>query len=360
MKRFLFLFLFLISIKASSQDLAIEVLSIVNADTININFMHEELFFLPDGSGESYESSILIEGFDSSATIISNSDLYAFGMIIEHSYLGDLDMNLICPNGQEMIFKSFPGGGGTFLGEPNDDDNDLDSGIGYYYLFKEDATYLDLTSESVNYNTLPEGSYLWENGPENLIGCPMNGDWTLNITDNLPSDNGYIFNWQLFFDPLILPDSLNNGSIILEIVDGSPPGLVQTDWYIEWSNGQTGLVNEHLAPGEYVAWLREVGTNAFLDSVHVTVGTGPSTTSINEFENELLSVYPNPVESELTIDWNMDQADFEILNSSGILVQKGRLAFGVNRINASDFASGLYFIKVKTTDKNIVKRFVKK
>jgi len=360
MKRLLLPIAFLVSFNASSQELAIEVLSIVNADTVNISFMHEELFFLPDGSGESYESSILIEGFDSSAIIMTSSDLYAFGMIIEHSYLGDLDISLKCPNDQEMFLKSYPGGGGTFLGEPNDVDNDLDPGIGYYYLFKEDASYLDLTSESANFTTLPEGSYLWENGPDELSGCPLNGDWTLKITDNLGSDNGYIFNWQLFFDPLIVPDSLNNGSIILEIVDGSPPGLVQTEWYVEWSNGQTGLVNEHLAPGEYVAWLREVGTNAFLDSVHVTVGIGADATSINEYDNELLSVYPNPVERELTIAWKMEQADYEILNSSGMLIQKGKLAFGVNRINANDLASGLYFIQVKSSDKNIVKRFVKK
>ena len=88
----------------------------------------------------------------------------------------------------------------------------------------------------------------------------------------------------LFFNPLIIPDSLNTGSIILDIVDGSPPGLVQTEWYVEWSNGQTGLVNEHLAPGEYTAWLREEVTNALLDSVHVIVGMGSNATSINEYK----------------------------------------------------------------------------
>lgn len=32
-----------------------------------------------------------------------------------------------------------------------------------------------------------------------LIGCPLNGDWTVQICDNYSSDNGWIFSWSLDF-----------------------------------------------------------------------------------------------------------------------------------------------------------------
>ena len=40
----------------------------------------------------------------------------------------------------------------------------------------------------------------------NLIGCPLNGTWTVSICDSWAKDNGYIFNWELALDPALLPN----------------------------------------------------------------------------------------------------------------------------------------------------------
>ena len=32
-----------------------------------------------------------------------------------------------------------------------------------------------------------------------LIGCPLNGDWSVQICDNFPADNGWIFSWSIDF-----------------------------------------------------------------------------------------------------------------------------------------------------------------
>ena len=37
------------------------------------------------------------------------------------------------------------------------------------------------------------------------MGSSLNGDWTIQITDNIGADNGYIFEWFLDFDPSIIP-----------------------------------------------------------------------------------------------------------------------------------------------------------
>ena len=41
----------------------------------------------------------------------------------------------------------------------------------------------------------------------NLIGCPLNGTWTVQICDSWALDNGYIFNWSLALSDDKLPDS---------------------------------------------------------------------------------------------------------------------------------------------------------
>src|SRR5690606_33786601 len=52
----------------------------------------------------------------------------------------------------------------------------------------------------------PNGVYLPETSFDNFIGCPINGPWTLVIRDNLGTDDGYIFDWAIYFDPLINPN----------------------------------------------------------------------------------------------------------------------------------------------------------
>ena len=40
----------------------------------------------------------------------------------------------------------------------------------------------------------------------NLVGCPLNGEWTYQSTDLWGADNGFICSWSINFDPSIIPD----------------------------------------------------------------------------------------------------------------------------------------------------------
>lgn len=161
--------------------------------------------FLPDGSGVSYQTSVFITAFAPNQTLDNMSDLLGICLNMEHSYLGDLNISITCPDGTTVTMKSFPGDGGTFLGEPIDDDGNLDPGIGYDYCWSPDPEYSDMVTESATYTTLPAGSYASEQSLTALIGCPLNGTWTITVQDNLFSDNGYIFYWGLDLDPSISP-----------------------------------------------------------------------------------------------------------------------------------------------------------
>jgi len=224
---------------------------------------------LPDGSGVNYSTDISMGGFPPGATFSDVSDLQEICVTMEHSFLGDLEMWLECPDGTTVtLFNAntggqIPGGfggGGTYLGEPIDG-NTGNPGNGYEYCFSSvNNTWGDFPTEFGNNNTIvltsppapsagnsmnPNGVYLPEQTFNDLIGCPLNGDWILNIRDNLGIDDGFIFEWGLYFDAALFP---NNESYQNSIVD--------TYWSPEPSitsglNGDTSITVNPSAPGDY-------------------------------------------------------------------------------------------------------------
>lgn len=212
---------------------------IFNGDTLGISpsasailgggILGDQLY-LPDGNNDLYETTITIDEFDDDQVIQSVSDIVSFCVNMEHSFLGDLEMGLTCPDGTEIIiFNSYNnsgnttqmypggfGGGGVFLGDADDGYPDGVPGIGFDYCFSDDATtgtfaqiynnpdYIVPVSEG---SAIMAGTYLPEEGFENFIGCPINGDWTLKVKDNWSSDDGFIFNWSIYFDPTINPST---------------------------------------------------------------------------------------------------------------------------------------------------------
>jgi len=188
------------------------------------NYDFTDSRFLPDGNGEEYQTTIEIEGYLDDPVISGPGDLVNVCLNMEHSYLGDLEAWLTCPNGQTaLLFDGFGGeggypgegfgGGGTFLGDANDDGSD-DEGIGFDYCFSDDGDLSTMEDEfiagnTVEVNSFPpggdamiEGTYLpAENFETSFDGCPLNGDWTITIRDNIGIDNGYIFNWGMEFGP---------------------------------------------------------------------------------------------------------------------------------------------------------------
>ena len=52
--------------------------------------------------------------------------------------------------------------------------------------------------------TLPPGNYAAAGQFSDLLGATLNGNWSIQVTDEWPIDNGYIFSWTIAFDPTIL------------------------------------------------------------------------------------------------------------------------------------------------------------
>jgi len=198
-----------------------------NTSFVFPNFDFTDSRFLPDGNGELYTTTIEIEGFSDDPLITDSEDFLGVCIEIEHSYLGDLEAWLTCPNGQSaLLFDAYAGGPGlyidgqvgfpgatnTFLGDANDPSSD--PGIGFEYCFSDDGSLGSFEAEFAAGNTTPvnsfggggnamvAGTYLpAEDFETAFAGCPVNGEWTLNVADNIGSDDGWIFQWSMEFNP---------------------------------------------------------------------------------------------------------------------------------------------------------------
>jgi Endonuclease I/Secretion system C-terminal sorting domain len=81
-----------------------------------------------------------------------------------------------------------------------------------------------------------------------------------------------------------------------------------------------------------------------------------STLSNQDFSELKVVLYPNPIKDFIVINGLVEEAKIEILSASGLLVYKG--LYSNNQKLNLDFASGLYFIKITSEDKSVVKKII--
>lgn len=190
--------------------------SLINANSTVVSFepRYERIdsLFLPDGKGVAYETSVNISQFSPGQTLENIDDLLGICINIEHSYMRDLQVSIECPNGRAVIMQNFDNKGRreVFLGEPIDLESSVEEGLGYDYCWTPNATngtWVEFpVTDLIGGKTLPAGDYSSFVSLDSLVGCPLNGQWTMTIEDYLLRDNGYIFDWNIAFNPDLYPE----------------------------------------------------------------------------------------------------------------------------------------------------------
>ncbi len=267
------------------------VLSVGYHDTATVQISHgvstlavAETIFLPDGVpcspyGCSYRSPVLFTDFTPGSTIQSVNDILFVRLNIEHSYIGDLYINITCPNGQKAHILKYGGSGtsdcdntipanamgwqggnnmsqSTFFGIANDNENPFSwnacnsdasgngPGVGWNYCWSDNTTagytyapgagslvyrYPNAHNGRVDSSNVAAGPRFYhpDQSFASLIGCPLNGSWYIEVVDGWSIDNGYIFGWELALDPSLLPATSNE--ITAATVDGP------------WAQSTTGM-----------------------------------------------------------------------------------------------------------------------
>ncbi len=206
--------------------------------------------FLPDGNSTCYNTSLEFDMFPAGSSIQSLNDIDHVYLNMEHSYFGDLSIVLQCPNGQMCLLHAqggttmgflnwtgtgngvsgSNGGGVKNLGlapDPISSTSDCYgiAGTGYPYRIYSTGTVpfgdnspthtvswtdpCGATMSTTVVDSVPaNGQYGPYQSMASLVGCPLNGTWTIYVCDHLGSDNGYIFEWGLYFNDDLYPDDL--------------------------------------------------------------------------------------------------------------------------------------------------------
>ena len=236
-----------------------DFLSAVQVDTVGSEqataLSVTDTIFLPDGvdcgSGCSYISPVTFTSFSPSSTIQSANDILFVRVKIEHSYIGDIWIRLTCPNQQYVsILKKMSSGtsncssqipasewgwngsgsGSAHFGivvdddgasnkcDPNDNHNRMGTPWNYCwsnaqnqgyqyapgtYVYNSSSVHnsiVDSTNVAAMTNVYqPDGSF------SSLVGCPMNGTWSIEVMDGFNIDNGWMTEWEIALDPALLP-----------------------------------------------------------------------------------------------------------------------------------------------------------
>ncbi|MBQ9418420.1 MAG: gliding motility-associated C-terminal domain-containing protein [Bacteroidales bacterium] len=223
--------------------------------------INREKALIPDGImcdtyGCSYRSTVEFADFADTTRIRSAEQIDFVRINMEHSWAGDLYINLICPNGQHAsLMRSDGRGSGTEycvqsispsylhwiagsnmpthsnLGMPRVHYNVTnpcmptadgnEAGTGWNYCWSENTTHgytyaagdaLIYRIANIHDNTVDSSDaaaginfYHPDESFDSLIGCPANGTWTIEVFDTWLGENGYVFEWEMALDTSLHP-----------------------------------------------------------------------------------------------------------------------------------------------------------
>jgi len=361
---------------------------VVTNPTASLN--HPERVFLPDGvpcgeNGCSYRSPVTFDGFLPEGTITSAQDIKYVRLNIEHSYIADIYINITCPNGQKADIMRFGGmndsdcngsipqsSTGWLSGDnvaqhnkfglANDIENttyDCDStasgnepGVGWNYCWSDNMTnnytygngdgkiyrngnahngIVDSTNTMSGTNFYhPDESF------SNLIGCPLNGSWYIEVVDGFNQDNGYIFDWELALEPSLLPTTcvleermaispyctaINDSNYRIDFPEVDSDTTIIITLMIVNSCGDTNMVDVPITVlansradmsvsvcGQYVINNETIYNDTVIDIFHeaATANGCDSITHLNihVFPNNNVEVYDTVVENDLPVLYN--------------------------------------------------------
>ncbi len=246
----------------------------VPSQTIHVSAIkgQSEETFIPDGpncTDRCYESTVTFTEFNDNARISSSSDIEYIRINMEHSFIGDVQISLVCPNGKSAIILpdwqtqnaldnftyDYPYNGSESYGTqsyshlpisfgiPSRSDGGsgkyCDSryntpGTGWDYCW---STVNSIDGQNISYanslhsyvyetanheNAAPSVTYRvvkasdvehltqfykpYQDFYNQLQGCPLNGTWKVKVCDSWKVDNGYVFEWDLKLSDKYYPD----------------------------------------------------------------------------------------------------------------------------------------------------------
>ena len=286
-------------------------------DSNGLTATNDELVSIPDATGTWFDIPVEVELFADDMVLTDCPDLIGFNVLMEHSFVGDLTIQVECPDGtQVMIMENNVATAdecsgefdlnGYYLGEPDDFDGGTPvPGVGYWYTFTAEGEYLldGADNPYVFGNTIPAGEYGLCGDICDFVGCPLNGTWTLQIEDNWGSDNGFVFEWGVEFAESLTATTM--GGTGFPTLDDELSGGWQWNGdanLVDWAYAsEDSLAMSFIAPGDYpfsYEVVNSFGCASTLDvEVEVVANNVPE---ISLGEDVVYCAYPIDLEATFT------------------------------------------------------------
>jgi uncharacterized delta-60 repeat protein/uncharacterized protein (TIGR02145 family) len=231
-----------------------------------------------------------------------------------------------------------------------------------------------LTNSNLSPNTNPtHGDFITvQNAPFDWTSTPNNILWNgLNAANN-PCPSG----WRIptsdeFLAEMTLWTEQNNIGAYesaLRLPSGGVRGYLSGSrqnvgtWASYWTseaftsaNANVKMLNAETSQAQIVNTYRAMGANVRCIKDY-TVGIEES-----KVQNNTFSIYPNPANSNITINYTGDlsqKTNIAIYNYLGQEIMQSNLQSKTSTINVSDLTNGIYFVRVRTNKTQQVERLV--
>ncbi len=155
-------------------------------------------------NNQDYNFSFYFDEFKKTE-VFADDDISSVCMTLEHEASSGVRIELVCPNGNSIILKDIDTGNDFVMGKPLPS-NTEQNGEGYKYCWTSSSSNGIMNDFAGD--TLPAGNYLPEQAFSNLAGCPLNGNWSIRITDNTDGaaeKDGYVYSQEIIFAESALP-----------------------------------------------------------------------------------------------------------------------------------------------------------
>ncbi|MEW4923346.1 T9SS type A sorting domain-containing protein [Algibacter sp. 2305UL17-15] len=157
----------------------------------------------------------------------------------------------------------------------------------------------------------------------------------------------------------------------------------EEDFFIEYNYDVNGFLTEELwhdwneSSNQYVEKTKEIITNnaqghrTTVISQSYILGSWTNTSrqrftyptcsalSTQEFNDQALTLYPNPTKDQIHINSPNQLKEYSIINVNGQVLKKGRFENNSNSLDISNFPKGIYFLNFKTETGVISKKIIK-
>lgn len=234
--------------------------------TLTSSLAVHDTVFLPDGEncppyGLYYRSNVTFTNFTPGATLTNANDILYVRIKMEHSAIEDLRIEIFCPNGSsstilphpnlavnwfddDFLFRvnlgsaCRPDGGScdpsiNTMGDPWNYVWSNNTTLGYQYAADNGGFFSPLnihshynphwdesnatvfgdnmhsySVDSTNVAAMTQVYHPFESF-NSLVGCPLNGNWYIQVEDLYQEDNGYLVEWELALNPQLAPSEWN-------------------------------------------------------------------------------------------------------------------------------------------------------